>query len=83
MSPLEPHVLYVSAMFVFIVVRIQVLFVCLELLLALSSLTSGGRSVGIVRLRTTATEFSFSLVLELLSLFINAKYAYCLNYVRL
>jgi hypothetical protein len=29
--------------------------------LALSSLTSGGRSVGIVRLRTHATEFSFNL----------------------
>jgi hypothetical protein len=27
--------------------------------LALTSPTSGGRSVGIVRLRTTATEFSF------------------------
>jgi hypothetical protein len=31
--------------------------------LALTSLTSGGRSVGIVRLRTQATEFSFSLEL--------------------
>jgi hypothetical protein len=29
--------------------------------LALTSLTSGGRSVGIVRSRTKATEFSFSL----------------------
>jgi hypothetical protein len=28
--------------------------------LALTSPTSGGRSVGIVRLRTTVTEFSFS-----------------------
>ena len=31
--------------------------------LALTSLTGGGRSVGIVRSRTKATEFSFSLVL--------------------
>jgi hypothetical protein len=31
--------------------------------LALTSPTSGGRSFGIVRLRTTATEFSFSLVM--------------------
>jgi hypothetical protein len=30
--------------------------------LALTSPTSGGRSVGIVRLRTTATNFSFFLV---------------------
>jgi hypothetical protein len=30
--------------------------------LALTSLTSGGRSIGIVRSRTQATEFSFSLV---------------------
>jgi hypothetical protein len=30
------------------------------LLLTLTSPTSGGRSVGIVRLRTTDTEFSFS-----------------------
>jgi hypothetical protein len=30
--------------------------------LALTSLASGGRSVGIVRSRTQATEFSFSLV---------------------
>jgi hypothetical protein len=34
--------------------------------LALNSPTSGGRSVGIVRLRTTATEFSFnSLVVKI------------------
>jgi hypothetical protein len=32
--------------------------------LALTSPTSGGRSVGIVRSRTKATEFSFSLVLD-------------------
>ena len=30
--------------------------------LALASPTGGGRSVGIVRVRTKATEFSFSLV---------------------
>jgi hypothetical protein len=30
--------------------------------MALTSPTSGGRSVGIVRLRTTALEFSFSLI---------------------
>jgi len=30
--------------------------------LALTSPTGGGRSVGIVRVRTKATEFSFSLV---------------------
>jgi hypothetical protein len=30
--------------------------------LALTSPTSGGRSIGIVRLRTKATEFGFSLV---------------------
>jgi hypothetical protein len=30
-------------------------------MLVLTSPTSGGRSVGIVRLRTQATEFSFSL----------------------
>jgi hypothetical protein len=33
--------------------------------LALSSQTSGGRSVGRVRLRTQATEFSFSLIASL------------------
>jgi hypothetical protein len=32
--------------------------------LALTSPTSGGRSIGIVRSRTLATEFSFSLVLD-------------------
>jgi hypothetical protein len=38
--------------------------------LALTSLTSGGRSVGIVRLRTTATEF-------LLCRFVLARRAHC------
>jgi len=32
--------------------------------LALTSPTGGGRSVGIVRVRTKATEFSFSLVIK-------------------
>jgi hypothetical protein len=36
--------------------------------LALASLTSGGRSVGIVRLRTEATEFSFFFFRRLLRL---------------
>jgi len=36
--------------------------------LALTSPTGGGRSVGMVRSRTKATEFSFSLVYYLLQL---------------
>jgi hypothetical protein len=37
--------------------------VCILMQLALTSSTSGGRSVGIVRSRTQATEFSFFLVI--------------------
>jgi hypothetical protein len=40
----------------------KTLALCVPLKLALTSPTSGGRSVGIFCLRTQATEFSFSLV---------------------
>jgi hypothetical protein len=40
--------------------------------LALTSLTSGGRSVGIVRLRTEATEFLFFYLLFVASSFLGA-----------
>jgi len=43
--------------------------------LALTSPTGGGRSVGIVRVRTKATEFSFSLVCHNQ---LNALYVYLL-----
>jgi hypothetical protein len=44
--------------------------------LALTSPTGGGRSVGIVRSRTKATEFSFSLVLHVLVSDRNARTAH-------